>query len=299
MSWLPRHSFITLPLCVNANMLRSRINAIVVATLAASTCFAQKVTFEPRVKPGHNPAKVERNDRLWKEAEIEVVTGKFGPANNPRYLDPPSGKLIHGSIAEKQIALTFDDGPHPIYTEALLEILKREKVEGTFFVVGKMVEKNPDLAQKIVKAGQEIANHTFSHVTLSDLSPREAEIEYQANNDAIYAATHVRPRFCRPPGGRYNDAVVKVAQQLGMTTVLWTDDPGDYKNIPANVLVQKTVSRLTNGGIVLLHSGVKQTIEILPMLIHLARARGFKIVSLHDLEESLHHRPVEASYLHR
>lgn len=257
--------------------------ALVILTRFA---FAGPQIPEPRVRPGHNPAVLERSDPVWKTAyEETAATHHRGPGRiAPK---TPMAKLIRGSTAEKVVSLTFDDGPHPYYTEALLTILKLEGVKATFFTVGKMGEKYSNLLRRIVEDGHEIGNHTFSHTTLSNLSATDIETEYRANSAVIEAATGKRPVFCRPPGGRYNELAIRIAQDLGMTTTLWTDDPGDYEITDPKKLERQTFSKVANGGIILLHSGVAQTLEILPELIHSVRRQGFRFVSLAELEAGL------------
>ena len=268
--------------------MKVRTTIIAIALTLACGVFASTPKDDPKVRPGHNPAKVERGDSLWRNAAAEVQTLR---KEGYKFKSDPSatnGKLIRGNPLEKIVSLTFDDGPHPKFTDALLAILKKEDVRATFFTVGKMGEKYPELLRHIVADGHEIGNHTFSHATLSDLSTADVEVEYEANNDVIKSATGIRPTFCRPPGGRFNDADVKIAQKLGMITTLWTDDPGDYLKISADKLEQKVLSKVTNGGIILLHSGVQQTLDVLPKLIQSVRLQGYRFVSLTELEASVH-----------
>ena len=259
----------------------------IIGLLLIKVAVAQTPIEEPKVRHGINPAVVERTSRAWQMAALEV--SKYGVKGFPKESVSVEKfpKLIRGGKNDRFLALTFDDGPHPKYTLALIDILKRENVPATFFVVGKMGVKYPELLRAIDENGFELGNHTYSHVTLTDLKPAEASIEYQANNDVIYGTTGVRPRYCRPPGGRYDAETIKAAARLGMTTVLWTDDPGDYDKPDSSTLEKKTLAKLTNGGIILLHSGVQSTLDILPDLIHYAKAKGFRFVSLNQMEASL------------
>jgi peptidoglycan/xylan/chitin deacetylase (PgdA/CDA1 family) len=199
---------------------------------------------------------------------------------NSKASSPPLvAKLMSGPHTKKQLLLTFDDGPHPGYTPELLKLLKEEKVKAVFFVIGKMVEKNPSLARAIVNAGHELGNHTFSHATLTKLPYDEMVAEYRANDRIVEKVTGVRMLFARPPGGIYNTQVIDAAEAEGLTTVLWTDDPADYERPDENLLLRKTLDKMRNGGIVLLHDGVPQTLHILKQLIETARAEGYTFVS--------------------
>lgn len=126
------------------------------------------------------------------------------------------------------MALTFDDGPHPKFTPELLAVLDRYQVKATFFVVGKMAQKHPDLLREIQAAGHEIGDHTFNHVNLARLDEQGAAAEWKVGEKAITAITGEKVRYCRPPGGRYDREAVIAASELGLTTVLWTDNSADY-----------------------------------------------------------------------
>lgn len=231
-----------------------------------------------------NPAVEMRQDPYWQEAAAEIrhrepflhLANSFGAFDR---------KIIHGDLAQKTIALTFDDGPHYKFTPQLLKTLADLHVKATFFVVGKMVEKHPELVRMEAEAGHEVGNHTFSHVTLTKISPEDVMTEYRACNDLIQGITGSAPRFCRPPGGDYNQEVIEAASNLGMTTTLWTDDPADFDRPSDVVLLQRTLDNATNGGIILLHDGIPQTLRVLPTLVNTLRSRGYRFVTMTQLEE--------------
>lgn len=236
-----------------------------------------------------NPAVVLESDPDWKYANTEIYREQhtldimesrlFGTGLD-RYV------LRRGVGRAKRIALTFDDGPHPDYTNKLLDILKAKKVKATFFVIGHMVDKYPDLVRREAQEGHEVANHTYSHVTLTKIPPEEIDVEYQANNDAIRRATGKSPRYCRPPGGDHNVEVLRRAGSLGLTTVLWTDDPGDYLNPADSILFDSETAALSPGGVILLHDGSKSTLDTLGRFIDSARAKGYQFVSLDELRKA-------------
>ena len=240
--------------------------------------------------PDRQPMAIDSSDAYWTQALQEVD-------KSPEELDAQAKreervglylpKLIRGNPREKLLALTFDDGPHPVFTEELLALLKQEDVKATFFVVGKMVEKNPQLLKQIAADGHMIGNHTFSHVTLTKIPMNEVRAEYEACNDVVEDVTGQRMRFCRPPGGDYDRQVVRAATEQGLTTVLWTDDPGDYANPGTHVIEAKTLKRLSNGGIILLHDGIQQTLDVLPQIIHYAKSQGYRFVTVDELLGSL------------
>jgi peptidoglycan/xylan/chitin deacetylase (PgdA/CDA1 family) len=240
--------------------------------------------------PSVNTAVPERQDPFWIRAQQEVY-------RSPEELDAQDvrekrrgltlAKLSRGNPREKVLALTFDDGPHPEFTPKLLEILKAENVVATFFVIGKMVEKHPELVKALDDSGMELANHTFSHVTLTKIPYSEILTEYRANNDLVEKIINKRMKFCRPPGGDYDADVIAAASAENLKTVLWTDDPGDYASPGVSVIEQRTLGRLSNGGIILLHDGVQQTLEMLPQIIRYAKKQGYRFVSVSELDRGV------------
>lgn len=199
-------------------------------------------------------------------------------------------KLMHGDRSIKQVALTFDDGPHPAYTPKILAILNRFNVKATFFLVGEMAEKYPDLVRAEVAAGHSIANHTYHHVNLLRIPPGAVATEIQACGDVLQAIAGRSIRLFRPPGGDYNRQVAEVAEALGYTTVLWTDDPGDYANPGKRTIEQRVLRAIGNGGIILVHDGIQQTVDVLPTIIRYLKRNGYQFVTV---DEMLKRRPRE------
>lgn len=196
-------------------------------------------------------------------------------------------KLIRGNPSMRAVALTFDDGPHPIFTLQLLEVLAKYRVPATFFVVGKMAERYPELLMLEYASGHLIGNHTYHHVNLRLLTSGQVRWEWEACNATIYKMTRYRMRYCRPPGGDYNAAIINAAMSLGLTTVLWTDDPGDYAQPGDTVISERVFKHLGNGGIILLHDGEEQTISILPQLIEGIAQRGYRFITLDEMEQQM------------
>jgi peptidoglycan/xylan/chitin deacetylase (PgdA/CDA1 family) len=233
---------------------------------------------DTKLAPGINPAVLQRQDPAWQHAWYEV-------ARMPLISSTPLPVLKRGDPHEKVIALTFDDGPHGPSTIRLLKILKDEKVRATFFVVGKMVKKHPDILKAIDEAGEEIGNHSFSHVTLTHVSEEEARADLEACSETVESLTGKRPKLCRPPGGDSGPSVVKAASSLGMTCVMWTTDPGDYALPGSDVILERTLYEAKKGGIILLHDGITQMLDVLPQIIQTLRQEGYKIVTAGELAE--------------
>ncbi len=192
-------------------------------------------------------------------------------------------KLLRGEPHRPEIALTFDDGPHPAATLQLLNILRRTHTPATFFVVGEQVEKFPGLVQLEVAEGHQVADHTYDHVNLTVIPPELAAYEVQRCGAALAKATGAPVRFFRPPGGEYDGATVREAARHGFITTLWTNDPGDFSRPSAEFIKQRTLAHLENGGIILLHDGIPQTLVALPAIIAEAKQRGFRFVTVSRL----------------
>jgi peptidoglycan/xylan/chitin deacetylase (PgdA/CDA1 family) len=188
-----------------------------------------------------------------------------------------------GSTDQKCIALTFDDGPHQAYTDQLLTVLRKNSVQATFFVVGSMVQKSPDLLQAIVEARHEVGNHSFSHVDLTRVSMFDRIVEYRATADLVRSLTGKEIRLCRPPGGEMNPEVVSAGLRCGLTTVTWTCDPGDFSKINERALIARMRQKLEPGAVYLLHSGSKQTLAILPEFIQYCRSRGYRFATISEM----------------
>ncbi len=193
------------------------------------------------------------------------------------------GKLYHGDPSRPVAALTFDDGPFPIYTTLLLDTLASLHVKATFFLVGEQVRQYPYFAQAIVQAGHEVANHSFHHPNLTLLPPSAVDDELRRTQEIITAVTGQTPQYFRPPGGEYNETVLHAARALGLITVLWTDNPADYANPAPRVFEARTLEQLSNGGILLLHMGVGVTIRGLPDVVNNLHRRGISFETVSGL----------------
>lgn len=185
------------------------------------------------------------------------------------------------------IALTFDDGPHPFYTDNILAILKQYMVPATFFVVGSQSEKYPFLLKKISLYGHEIAGHTYSHRNLTHLGNKEIAEELVKTYSIINMLTGQDNNLFRPPGGNYNQNTINIAKNLGFSIILWTVFPRDHEeNIPENI-VSRVLEQATDGGVILLHSGRMATIKALPIIIKELRSRGYNFLTVSEIYKSV------------
>lgn len=204
-------------------------------------------------------------------------------------------KLQRGDPGRKWIALTFDDGPHPGYTERILKILRQYDVPATFFLVGEMAERHPDLVRAEDADGHSIANHTYHHLSLTKIPQDSVATEIKACGEVLRSITGKAPRLFRPPGGEYNDPVAEASEALGYRMILWTDDPGDYASPGADLILKRTLERVDNGGIILLHDGIEQTIEVLPQILGYLKSHGYECVTI---DQMLERKAIAAARLH-
>lgn len=243
---------------------------------------------------GVTPDNEVRVQKFWARAQKEdYKSAEELQAQNRREIRKGQiyAKLMHGDHKVKAVALTFDDGPHPNYTPKLLAILKKYNVKATFFVIGKMVEQYPELIRAEDADGHLVANHTFHHVNLNHVPLDEISLEWQACNDAVKAVLGKEMTFCRPPGGDYDPDVITAAMDTGLTTVLWTDDPGDYASPGDKVITRRVLDRIGNGGIILLHDGVQQTVDVLPQIIESIQKRGYRFETVEEMDKRVHPQP--------
>lgn len=189
------------------------------------------------------------------------------------------------------VALTFDDGPHPEATPRLLRMLDANRVRATFFLLGAMVEKHPEVARAIATAGHEIAVHGYEHRLLVKRGPAETLEDLARATAATTAVTGQQPRWWRPPYGVAGTAALIGARRLGLTPVLWTCWGRDWSPNATADSVFKAVRRgLNGGGTILLHDSDhsaaarcwESMLGALPAILAHCRARGFDVGPLRE-----------------
>lgn len=244
----------------------------------------QSVPAENMIEPSGTAAYM--SDPVWAKAKREVdksVVKTLSDSQGYLKRTVPKHKLRRGDTAVKEVALTFDDGPHPKYTPQLLNILARYRVKATFFLVGEMARKYPGLVRAEIAAGHSVGNHTYHHVNLTKVPTEDVAVEIRACSDVIKDITGKAPILFRPPGGDYDTGVSEVADAMGYTTILWTDDPGDYASPGDKVIETRLLDRISNGGIILIHDGIQQTIDVLPQIIQHLESHAYKFVTIDEM----------------
>ena len=155
----------------------------------------------------------------------------------------------------KQIALTYDDGPNDPHTLRLLEILARHGAKATFFLIGRYVQQRPEIVREIAHAGHAIGNHTFTHPLLIFKSEAEIRHELSACREALQDAIGDHSNLFRPPFGGRRPAVLRIARELGLETVMWNVTGYDWNAPPATVIDKKVTKQIRGGDVILLHDG--------------------------------------------
>lgn len=191
---------------------------------------------------------------------------------NARNLDQVRWKPLPGTVA-----LTFDDGPSPIYTPKILAILKKYQVKATFFVMGWAAKKYPKLIKQMVRDGHAVAIHTNSHSKLTRLSNKQLYKEVDWTRDVVAKVAGVTPVCLRPPFGLANSRVKKYIRSRGMIPVPMGFNSFDYMKPGVNKIIQQVVGNAIKGRVFLLHDGYfhrQQTVAALPKIIEGIRKKG-------------------------
>jgi peptidoglycan/xylan/chitin deacetylase (PgdA/CDA1 family) len=188
--------------------------------------------------------------------------------------DGPFGTVV--GTGSNTVALTFDDGPSPMWTPQILDLLRQYNVKATFCLVGQNVQAYPELVRAIVADGHTLCDHTWDHnEQLGDLSNDAIRDDMQRTIEAIQAASPgAKVSYFRAPGGNWTAPVVEVARELGMTSLDWTVDPEDWTGPPAASIVNTIITQCVTGAIFLLHdaggdrsSTVEAVRQFLPVLV--------------------------------
>lgn len=217
------------------------------------------------------------------------------------------GLVRHGP-AEMKVALTFDDGPNPVYTPMILDVLRKRNVRATFFLVGKHVEKYPEVARRIVQEGHEVGSHSYLHRDLVPSTRNMVLSELERAEKAFYNVHGFKPGLFRPPRGLYSEAVRRLIEQRGYQLVLWSISGMDWSGASPEKIARRVVSRINPGAIILLHdSGALlkseggsriNTVKATELIIDRLLEMGFEFVTVTELisqerQEALEYAPSE------
>ncbi len=260
-----------------------------------------KKTKEPsarRERRREKPAEASRSkteERPAEKAEAKPEAAIPKPALAPTATEQPhshasgpalGGEIERGPESSKRVALTFDAGSTNVPTPAILAALRTRGLRCTFFLTGRWAEQYPDTVRAIAAAGHELANHTYTHPDLTQLSDAAIADELRRTDEKVRALTgrNTRPYF-RAPFGARNRRVLQAASAAGYRHVYWTVDSWDSvrKDITASAIRARVTSLTGPGHIVLLHCGSAATAEALPQLIRDLQSEGYQIVTVTQL----------------
>ena len=214
-------------------------------------------------------------------------------------IDALDNKPIWKGPKTTKIALTFDDGPHPILSKKLLKILKTHRVRGTFFLVGNKSNENPDIVNQIQSEGHEIGNHSYNHDDLTTFNESEMINDLTKTNKILETITDSEIKYFRPPGGKLNTKLLNITGNLNLKMILWNINASDYKlkndtfyvmdesknkqKFLAVRLIDHISSKARGGDIILFHNGSDESILLLPDIIKRLRNDGFTFVTMGEL----------------
>lgn len=194
-----------------------------------------------------------------------------------------------GDITRREIALTFDDGPHPEYTPPLLRVLDRYQIPASFFMLGLSVHRHPQIVKEVYDRGHWIGLHGYQHIAFPKLKPRQLKQTLENTQDAIANACNLDPqsiRDVRPPNGFFTPQTLNLLNTWGYRTVMWSLVPEDWVNPGVPVVVNRVMKQVRNGSIIVLHDGYYggddvslAAAEIIPLLLD----AGYRFVTIDDL----------------
>lgn len=184
---------------------------------------------------------------------------------------------------EKKISISFDCAWGTEYTDELLDVLERENVRATFFMVEFWTEKYPEYVKKIDEKGHEIGTHSATHSYMSKLSEEEIRQELTSSSQAIEEVTGKKTQLFRPPYGDYDDLLIDTAKSMGLYSIQWDVDSLDWKDLSANDIAMRVINRVQNGSIILCHNNGLHTAEALPVILDTLKNKGYEFVPVGEL----------------
>lgn len=214
-----------------------------------------------------------------------VLTGLFVAGKHSEI------RLLSGSAAAsenqetqkeqiKKIALTFDDGPHPCFTEQLLDGLKERGVKATFFVTGEHAELHPEVIERMENEGHLIGNHTYSHMQLRSGNREEFREELIKTNEVISEITGEDVLYVRPPYGSWDKSF---EEELNMFPVLWTIDPLDWCSKSVSGITSKVVSKAEENDIILMHDYYETSVTAALKVVDELLEEGYTFVTVDEI----------------
>ncbi len=205
---------------------------------------------------------VQQEGANGSEKDITCVTDKEEGMENPK------------------IAITFDDGPDPVYTPQLLDGLKERGAKASFFLMGKQAEAYPELVRRMQEEGHLIGNHTYSHIQLNKKNRETFKAELVKTNDLLMEITGEEVQFVRPPYGSWDK---ELETELTMLPVLWTIDPTDWCSTNVSAIVKKVTGKAKENAIILMHDEYASSVTAALEIIDILQKQGYEFVTVDEL----------------
>lgn len=229
--------------------------------------------------------KVRKNVVVVIALAVIVIAGSLGMwAGDGGPMD--AVLCITGVINEEEdmdtpkIAITFDDGPHPYYTEQLLDGLKERGVKATFFVMGKQAEAYPELVLRMYEEGHLVGNHTYSHIQLGNNNREIFKAELVRTNEVLLDITGEEPQYVRPPYGSWDKSF---ETELTMIPVLWTIDPMDWCSSDVKGIVGKVTKKAEENAVILMHDEYQSSVTAALDIVDILQKQGYEFVTVDEI----------------
>ena len=220
-------------------------------------------------------------------APAAAASGELpGPKDNRENVSVISSGTVH----DKWIALTFDDGPYPPYTDRLLDVLKAKRIHATFFLVAEQAQQYPELVRRMAAEGHTVGLHAFRHRDFLKLTEEEKRKDLEQGKNLLRDITGKNPVYWRPPHGFRDFSVMETAAAQNLTVVNWSVIPRDWTGIDSQEIFRRVMDKAEDGAIVLLHDGDspgykasrQATVDAVAPLIDSLREKGYHLVSLEE-----------------
>ena len=242
-------------------------------------------------RAGQWGAPMKRTNLSYQPRQTPFQGGPERASQRPPHVDHVDWHKrypLHGPTDQRQVSLTFDDGPDDIWTPRILDVLKQFWVKASFQCVGTQVQSHPQMLRRIANEGHVVENHSWDHPNFTQLSSGSIRREIEDTTNLIEQCIGVRPRFFRPPYGALNQNVIEEVQTLNYKILLWSVDSLDWAGLTAKQTAVNVLSHTTPGSIILMHfaggrGGLADTVEALPRIISTLHRRGYSFVTIPQL----------------
>lgn len=231
---------------------------------------------------------MNRKDRVFVSAALllcAALTSGFGMIahrENPNGIQEKITSVINGGeeMENPKIAITFDDGPDPVWTPQLLDGLKERGAKASFFVMGKQVKAHPELVLRMQAEGHLIGNHTYSHIQLAKNNREAFKAELVKTNELLVEITGEEPQYVRPPYGSWDK---NLETELTMLPVLWTIDPMDWCSDNVSGIVKKVTDKAKENAIILMHDEYASSVTAALEIVDILQKQGYEFVTVEEI----------------